>query len=153
MGTVFRSKIDRFVVGVLGTAAVLSLAVAVTVAVLAPSPTEKALVLGGWAAVTAAVVWLLRSTRYVVEDRRLLVRSGPFSWRIPFETIEAVLPSSSPASAPALSLDRLEIRGKGNRSLLVSPRDREGFVTALLGRCPHLVRVGPVLRRPPAPGT
>lgn len=150
MGIVFRSKVDRFIVVVLGTAASLSLAISVVVAVLSPSATETALVLGGWCAFTSAVVWLLRSTRYVVEETRLLVRSGPFTWRIPFETIEAVLPSTSPVAAPALSIDRLEIRGKGDRSLRISPRDREGFLAALLARCPHLVRVGPILRRPPA---
>lgn len=152
MGTVFRSKIDRWIVVVLGSAALLSLAVSILVAFVAPSPMEKALVLGGWCALTAAVVWLFRSTRYVVEEARLLVESGPFSWRLPFESIEAVLPSTSPASSPALSIDRLEIRGKGRRSLLISPRDREGFLGELLARCPHLVRVGPVLRRPPAAG-
>jgi hypothetical protein len=153
MTAVFRSKIDRWIVVVLGSATLLSLAVSIVVAVVSPSATEKALVLGGWGALTAAVVWLLRSTRYLVEDTRLLVRSGPFSWRIPYDRIEAVVPSTSPLSAPALSLDRLEIRGTGSRSLLVSPRDREGFLAALLARCPHLVRVGPVLRRPPASGT
>jgi len=152
MGQVFRSKIDRVVLGVLGTATLLALAVAVTVAVLAPSPAEKALVLGGWAAFATAVAWLLRSTRYVIEEVRLLVRSGPFVWRIPYEAILAVLPSTSPLSAPALSRDRLEIRGKGNRTLLISPRDREEFLGALLDRCPHLVRVGPILRRPATGG-
>lgn len=149
MGTVFRSKVDRWILVVLGSAAALSLAASVAVAILAPSPLEKALVLGGWCALTAGVAWLFRSTRYLVDDERLLVRSGPFAWRIPFDAIQAVLPSTSPRSAPALSIDRLEIRGKGNRSLLISPRDREGFLAALLPRCPHLVRVGPVLRRPP----
>ncbi len=152
MVTVFRSKVDRWIVVVLGSAAMLSFAVSLVVAVVSPSATEKALVLGGWCALTGGVAWLLRSTRYLVEDARLLVRSGPFSWSIPYDRIEAVLPSTSPASAPALSLDRLELRGTGRRSLLVSPRDREGFLAALLARCPHLTRVGPVLRRPPAAG-
>lgn len=76
-------------------------------------------------------VWLMLSTRYVIEDGTLRVRSGPFRWTIPLRDIRSVEPSRSVLSSPALSLDRLKIRYGAGRSLLVSPRDVEGFRQAL----------------------
>lgn len=76
-------------------------------------------------------VWLMLSTRYVIQDGTLRVRSGPFRWTIPLREIRSVEPSRSVLSSPALSLDRLKIRYGAGRSLLVSPRDVEGFRQAL----------------------
>lgn len=76
-------------------------------------------------------VWLMLSTRYVVEDETLRVLSGPFRWTIPLRDIRSVEPSRSVLSSPALSLDRLKIRYGAGRSLLVSPRDVGGFRQAV----------------------
>ena len=76
-------------------------------------------------------IWLLVSTRYIVRPTELVVRSGPFVWRVPRERIVSISPSRSPLSAPALSLNRLEISYNEGETLLVSPKDREGFVSAL----------------------
>lgn len=75
-------------------------------------------------------------------DRELLVRSGPFRWRIAIDGIESIRPSRSPLSSPALSLDRLEITYGGGRRLLISPEDREGFLEAIVARSRHLHRAG-----------
>ena len=95
----------------------------------------------------ALIVGMLRSTRYEVADREVIVRSTPFRWRIEIESIESIRPSRSPASSPALSLDRLEIRYGGGRTLLVSPKDREGFLAAVVARSRHLHRAGEHVRR------
>jgi hypothetical protein len=45
--------------------------------------------------------------------------------------ITAITPTSNPLSSPALSLDRLRIDyGKG-RSVMISPRDKQGFLGAM----------------------
>ena len=75
----------------------------------------------------------LRQAR--IEDGELLIRSGPMRWRIPVQDIRRIEASRSWLSSPALSLDRLRIhhcRATGRmRQVLVSPRDRQGFVQAL----------------------
>ena len=76
-------------------------------------------------------VWLLFSTSYRVDAESLLVKSGPFSWAIPLAEVQSVVPSRSPVSSPALSLDRLEIRYGSGKSILVSPVDREAFLEAV----------------------
>lgn len=76
-------------------------------------------------------VWLFVSTVYIVSEDELLIRSGPFRWRIPLQEITSVEPSRSLLSSPALSIDRLKIRYKNNRMVLVSPKDKAGFRKAL----------------------
>ena len=43
----------------------------------------------------------------------------------------SVRPTRSILSAPAASLDRLEVKFKKGQPLVVSPRDKQGFVAAL----------------------
>jgi hypothetical protein len=80
--------------------------------------------------VIAFCVWLFTATDYRIDGRDLRIRSGPFRWRVAIDDIEAVTPSRNPLSSPALSMDRLLIAYAGG-ALLVSPKDREGFVRAL----------------------
>lgn len=79
-------------------------------------------------------LWLLASTYYRIEASALIVRSGPFRWTVPLSEIRSVRPSRSLMSSPALSLDRVRIDYGRGRSLLVSPRDREGFIATIQRR-------------------
>ena len=92
--------------------------------------------------------WVHLSTRYEITQRDLIARSGPWRWRVPLAAIESVTPTRELRSAPALSLDRLQVLHRESAyGLLVSPKDREGFLQALLHACPHLRRQGDGLRR------
>jgi hypothetical protein len=98
----------------------------------------------------AFVLWLLYGTYYGFREGELYARSGPFRWRVPLQSIDEVRPSHNPLSAPAPSLDRLAVRYRnGRRLLLISPADKAAFLRALVARAPHLgiegdraVRVG-----------
>ena len=79
---------------------------------------------------TTLFAWLLRSTYYEIDGDDLRVVCGPFRKRIPVGDIASVEPSRSVWSSPALSLDRLRIR-YGDKSILVSPADKRGFIDAL----------------------
>lgn len=79
-------------------------------------------------------LWLLASTYYRIDASALIVRSGPFRWTVPLSEIRSVRPSRSLLSSPALSLDRIRIDYGRGRSLMVSPRDREGFLAAIQRR-------------------
>lgn len=90
----------------------------------------------------AVIAWLLASTSYDFEGATLLVRCGPFRWRIPLEQIFAVSETDSMRSAPAMSMDRLEIRFADDDRMLVSPRDKAGFLTELRRQAPQLANHG-----------
>jgi hypothetical protein len=144
---VFPSKVDWWIAALM----ILPLAVSIGVvgSALAANPPLPALFLlvGIEVLVLALIVATVRSTRYEVTGREVIVRSPPFRWRIEIERIESIRPSRSAASSPALSLDRLEIRYDGDRRILVSPRDREGFLAAVVARSRHLHRAGEHVRR------
>jgi hypothetical protein len=143
----FPSKVDRWIVWL--TAIPLTiLAAAVTSALLAGPPLPAAfLMVGLEVLIVAFIVWTYRGTRYLVTDREVIARSGPFRWRIEIAGIESIRPSRSPLSSPAMSLDRLEIRYGGGRRLLISPKDREGFLEAVVARSRSLVLDGGQVRR------
>lgn len=144
---VFPSKVDRWIVALM----ILPLGISVVVmgAALRANPPLPALLLlvGIELLVLTLIVGTVRSTRYEVTAHEVVVRSPPFRWRIAIDSIESIRPSRSPVSSPALSLDRLEIRYDGDRRILVSPRDREGFLAAVVERSQHLHRAGEHVRR------
>lgn len=100
---------------------------------LSETLTISAMVIVGFSILVAVVlpVWLLFSTHYTVKAGVLVVRSGPLKWSVPLSDIKSVHPTRSVLSSPALSLDRLEIRYGHGKSVLVSPKDKEGFKNAL----------------------
>ena len=92
------------------------------------------------------LAWTLYGTGYGFEGGQLLVRSGPFRFRMDVSEIVEVTPSNNPLSSPACSLDRLLIRTSADRKMLISPLDKAGFLTALVTVGPHLVIEGDRVR-------
>jgi Bacterial PH domain len=130
MATVYRSKADAWLVMVLATAMAISLYA--TFAVLSAGSSLAWLIAAPIAGVGIGLpLWLLFSTHYTLEPRQLIVKSGPFKWRIALADITNITPTSNPLSSPALSLDRLRIDYSQGRSLMVSPRYKEQFVLAV----------------------
>ncbi|MEM8981425.1 MAG: PH domain-containing protein [Pseudomonadota bacterium] len=124
---VFRSRQDGWIVAVLIGSVVLGI-VAVTPALAAGQLTAPIIVS---TLSVGLVLWLMISTYYRVADGQLTIVSGPLRWNIDLVSIESVQPTRSPLAAPAMSLDRLEIRYSGGRSVLVSPDDQAAFIAAL----------------------
>jgi hypothetical protein len=124
----FASKIDWWL-------AVLLIAPVVLVGALLLAGLSSFWVLAVTLAPQALVIWILARTFYVVAEDALLVRSGPFRWSIPLESIRALSATRNPLSSPALSLDRIAVEHTGGR-LMVSPRNRAGFVRAVVALAP-----------------
>ena len=124
---VFRSKVDAWLIFVAGFVPAVALGLVAYRARLDPKAipilTIVALALG-------LLSLIFTKTDYTIEGDTLVVRSGVFRWRVPIRQIDSVTPTHSPSSAPALSLDRLEIR-YGPKTILVSPADKTGFLHAL----------------------
>jgi hypothetical protein len=100
---------------------------------------------------TVLVVYfgLLFPTEYGIDASNLVIRAGLVRMRVPLSSIRTVKPTHSPWSAPALSLDRLEIcwgDGRFDRTRIL-PREREQFLDVLARRS-GLARDGGTLERP-----
>ena len=127
---VYRSAVDGWYFVVVGAVALIALGVLFNIWPALTSPVREMTAI----VVSASVVlplWLLLQTYYTVTESTLEIRSGPFRWTIERSSIRSISPTRSAVSSPALSLDRLEIRYGAGRSILVSPRDRKGFLEAL----------------------
>lgn len=75
---------------------------------------------------------LLFGTYYQIDGETLIVRSGIFKWKIDIFTIVSIRRTNSALSAPALSMDRLEILyHSGTRRIVISPTDKKEFVKTL----------------------
>ncbi|KEQ23212.1 PH domain-containing protein [Paenibacillus tyrfis] len=76
----------------------------------------------------AFFMWTWFTTNYEVQQDTLIVKSGPFRWRIPISSIRRIRRSKNGTSSPALSLDRLEITYTQG-SILISPDQEQQFLT------------------------
>lgn len=130
MPITYRSKIDWWLQVILVAAIGLGILGCISAVM---SGRENAL----WTAVPTAIfaiglpVWVLISTRYTLDGEVLVIRSGPFKWKVPVAEITAITPTRNPLSSPALSLDRLRIDYGGGKSVMVSPKDKERFIADL----------------------
>jgi len=125
---IYASKIDAWLVAVS-----LSCAVAVLTSLLTASHFGNTgltvIIISLACTVLGLLAWVLLSTNYRFDDAMLIICSGPFRWRVPLREIQSIEPSRNPLSSPALSLDRLCIQyGAARRFILISPRDRDGFM-------------------------
>ena len=84
---------------------------------------------------TAFIVWIYRTTAYVITTDSLIVRSGPVRRTIPLHSIKRLRATRNPLSSPALSLDRIEVT-YDSRRILISPKDKRAFVQAISSRSP-----------------
>jgi hypothetical protein len=136
MTTMFRSKIDPKLKAVGLAAPCIAILALVTSGGLTTRLAWLPMTLT--VLVAAMVVWVVLDTYYEFQGDALVVRSGPFSWRISLKDIAAVRESNSLRSGPALSMDRLEITRRNGRAMLISPQDKAGFLAMLHRRAPHL---------------
>ena len=72
-----------------------------------------------------------------MSDDRLFVKNGFSTQSIPLKDITHIAPTNSMLSVSALSLDRIEVRYEGG-SIVISPKDKEGFYRAIQERVPAL---------------
>lgn len=84
------------------------------------------------------ILWMWFTTYYVIDEKNLIVRFGPFKKIVPLNSIKSVKKTMNPLSSPALSLKRLEIVYGQYNSVLISPKNRDEFIEVLLQRCPHV---------------
>ena len=126
----FKSAVDLWLLIIVALVVIISLGVSVRL-VLQRSPAGYLISIWLIAVGIWLPLWLLYTTQYVVKDEVLEIQSGPFKWTIPIVSISQVVETSNPFSSPALSLRRLKITYGESKTIMVSPKDREGFLEAI----------------------
>jgi hypothetical protein len=84
--------------------------------------------------VLAVVVIAFIPIRYVIEGRVVSVQCGLIGWEyvaFPVDDVQSVRSTHNPLASPALSLDRLNIELGFRGRVLISPKDKAGFLRAL----------------------
>ncbi len=90
-------------------------------------------------AVFAFVSDIFFNMRYVIRGHNLYIRSGMFSEsNIDIKSVYKIKRTKSLESAPAASLRRLKMCYGKRRYVIISPRDEDEFVKALLSINPEI---------------
>lgn len=96
----------------------------------------------GWIVIIGAiafVVFMYRSTYYIIEDSFLVVRSMFIVYeKIEISSIKKIYKTKNPLSAPALSLDRMAIVYNKYDEILISPKDKTQFIEVILKINPYI---------------
>jgi hypothetical protein len=139
---IHRSKKDSWLILIILTSVLIPLATGIFL--LTATNVNRPL---GWAlfiigANTGLVILLLTyPLRYEILPSQLKVRCGLRRWHIPLASIQEVRPTRNPKSAPAWSLDRVQIDyviDGERRSLLISPKDKSAFMREIANARAHL---------------
>lgn len=78
------------------------------------------------------IIYIFWFTNYEVDDSVLRVKSGFLIKRtIQIDTITKIEATNNPISAPAASLDRLEIFYNTYESVIISPKEKRAFIAHL----------------------
>ncbi|WP_108423486.1 PH domain-containing protein [Flagellimonas amoyensis] len=91
-------------------------------------------------AILILVVLVFLSISYEISGETLWIKS--FFWikkKIPITSITGVQETYNPISSPAASLDRLEILYGRNNSVIISPKDKMGFIEHLKSISPQIM--------------
>jgi hypothetical protein len=134
MATIYRSKIGIEIIALLAAGMIPGFIT--TLADDKNNDPEVPWILGG---IFILIFGLMMSTRYKIDGNMLRIYVLVFPYRpIDITTITQIEETNNPLSAPATSLDRLGIKhGKGY--MLVSPKDKHGFIAALQQINPDIV--------------
>ncbi len=85
------------------------------------------------------IAYIFLKTKYTITTDSLKVECGfLFNQQIKIDSIRQIKETNNPISSPALSLDRLEIKFDKYGSVLVSPKEKTGFIE-------HLQQINPAI--------
>ncbi len=91
-------------------------------------------------AVTAFIIHLFATTKYTVNNTVLLVQSSfIINKTVRIRSITKIKGTYNPISAPAASIDRLQVYQDNGSSVIISPKDKNGFVSHLQSLNPNIM--------------
>ena len=132
---VFRSRIDPLLAALVFVPVLVACGVVLQRSVARGQP-PSGVTLATLVLSVGLVAWIFTTTTYRFVEGVLLVQSGPMRVRVPVAQIRRVTRTRSVLSAPALSLQRLEIEYDKHSVVVISPQDEAGFLAALKVKAP-----------------
>jgi hypothetical protein len=91
------------------------------------------------APVLAFVTHMLLTTYYIVDGQTLVVKCGFLvNMKIDINTIKSIKETNNALSSPAASLDRLEISYGKYDNVMISPKEKAEFISALINISPSI---------------
>ena len=142
ISTIFTSKIDFWLAFLILGSSLLLVLVPVWEWMYNNSSVKRIIFISLFTIPTALLLLVLFfNIKYTLTADTLLVKNGFSTQSISLEDITHITPTNSTLSAPALSLDRIEIIYKGG-SIVISPKDKDGFYHAIQERVPALKNDG-----------
>ena len=89
--------------------------------------------------IMAFILHLFKTTDYTIEGNMLKVRAGfLFNKRIEIASIKKIIETRNPLSAPATSLDRIELLYNTFDNVLISPKLKADFIAHLKAINPNI---------------
>lgn len=86
------------------------------------------------------ILHIFFSTNYIIKGNYLIVKSSfIINKKIDIHLIRLISETNSIVSSPAPSLDRLQIIYDSYKSVIISPKDKAGFVNSILRINPKVV--------------
>lgn len=132
MKTVYKSKVDK---------GLLIAIIAIVLLSYLPLLFEFSWIALALLVVTAAFIAdPFCNTSYTIHNGTLHIKCGIFlSSSFPIDRITKISKTNSCLSAPALSMDRVEIRFADKKTLVLSPKQRQAFIDHLRSLNPDIV--------------
>jgi hypothetical protein len=85
------------------------------------------------------IIHMLLTTQYKIVGKSLRIKSGIFvNKSVSIDTIRKITETNSILSSPANSLDRLELRYNKFERIIISPKDKDGFIKILSELNPNI---------------
>lgn len=128
---IYLSKIDLWLIWLF----VATLMLPLVMAAMFGGPLWPSLVIVG--VIAAFSIWLYLATKYKVTEDEIIVHAGLYKVTIVRKSIVSVTAMRDVAASPAFSLDRLEIVYNHNQRILISPKNRDNFLSDI-GWTEHL---------------
>lgn len=112
-----------------------------TIIVLAAFDDQGWVVLSIISPITVFIAYTFLNTYYIIQDDNLIIKSGfIYHQKINIKTITKIESTKSIISAPATSLDRIEISFNKFDQVVISPKHKQEFIA-------HLVEINPELSK------
>ena len=138
INTVFASKIDLWLAFLILGSSLLLILVPVGEYIYNNSSIKRIIFISFFTMPGAILLLLIFfNVKYSLSADKLFVKNGFSTQSISLKDITHITPTNSTLSAPALSLDRIEIIYKGG-SIVISPKDKDRFYYAIQERVPAL---------------
>ncbi|MBR3120126.1 PH domain-containing protein [Oceanobacillus profundus] len=84
------------------------------------------------------LLWFWFKTGYKIEGGKIIIHYGPIRQTIKINEIEVIMKSKSPLTAPALSMDRIQIRCGRYDIFSISPQNQDRFLEVITDMNPDI---------------